>query len=360
MHAVQAPIQPGDKGAAVANLQDVLSWLHRHGVIKTFAPPDQPTAEALKALFDRLGQERASDQTFGDATRALVQLFQVQQGLGDQFQGAVESSTAERLNQWLLETGAAFDGGLRVFGCVTNPRGMPQERVWVHAWDRDLRRRQLLGTTTTDAAGRYCIDYTPTDFANADPATRKVPWLVMEARRSADGEVLGSIELKPAHVSTQQQVDLKVPELEPEYTRLLQAVLPLLKGQGRPAGTDLQPHELGSGDLSFLAEETGFHLEALEAFIAAAHMLQAAKAVLHARPHAALLRLLASQGGDWFYAMARQGLADKLPAALLQDAQAWTEAWDAAVANGQVTPVTTKVQAQLLDGMAQIRRLQQP
>ncbi len=361
MHPIPAPLQPGDQGAEVANLQDALSWLYAHGVFKTYDPPNQPTAEGLKALFEKLSGERAS-QSFGDATQQVLIHFQIQQGLGDNLHGVVETTTAERLNKSLLNTGVVFDGKYQVFGTVTDPQGAPQNAVLISAWDRDLRRRQLLGkVVATDAAGRYAINYQPGDFSAGDAPTRTAPWLIVEARRTADGEVLQSIELPPGQVAKVQQVDLQVPTapstIDPEYTRLSQALPPLLKGQGASPDFDLLPHELRAADWPFLTEETGFGVPALQAYADGARMLHDALALLSPDENAKCVRLLHSAGGAWFYAAARQGLANELPIALQRSADDWARAYTNATVANQVSRLDPKIQQRLQDCLVLVHGL---
>lgn len=363
MHTIAAPLKPNDQGTEVTNLQDALRWLYAHVVFKVYAAPNRPTAEDLKALFDKLAGEQAR-QLFGEATRQVVLYFQIQQGLGDNLKGAVEATTAERINQWLLNTGVVFDGGCRVFGTVTDPQGAPQKEVLVSAWDRDLRRRQPLGkAATTDTAGRYVIDYQPGDFGAGDLPARTTPWLIVEARRSADGEVLQSVTLPPGQVATVQQVDLQVPAAPaataPEFTRLTQALAPLLKGQGAAPDTDLLPHELGADDWPFLSAETGFGSAELQAYADSARMLRDALALFATPDDAASIKLLNSAGGVWFYAATRQGLANRLADALPRSDADWMRAWTRALASNQVPPLTPKVLDWLQECLAHMRRLEQ-
>ena len=363
MRTIQALIKPNDQGTEVTNLQDALRWLYAHVVFKVYAAPNRPTAEDLKALFDKLAGEQAR-QLFGEATRQVVLYFQIQQGLGDNLKGAVEATTAERINQLLLNTGVVFDGGCRVFGTVTDPQGAPQKEVLVSAWDRDLRRRQPLGkAATTDTAGRYVIDYQPGDFGAGDLPARTTPWLIVEARRSSDGEVLQSVTLPPGQVATVQQVDLQVPAAPaataPEFTRLTQALAPLLKGQGAAPDTDLLPHELGADDWPFLSAETGFGSAELQAYADSARMLRDALALFSTPDDAASIKLLNSAGGVWFYSATRQGLANRLADALPRSDADWMRAWTRALASNQVPPLTPKVLDRLQECLAQMRRLDQ-
>ena len=93
MQAIEAPIEAGQSGPEVANLQDGLRLLLERQVIRALDPPDSPTAEELADLATRLGQERA-ESSYGDATTRLVQIVQLPAGARRQLAGAVEKTTA--------------------------------------------------------------------------------------------------------------------------------------------------------------------------------------------------------------------------------------------------------------------------
>jgi hypothetical protein len=68
--------------------------------------------------------------------------------------GGVEEKTAVRLNEILKGLGA-FDAtsGSSVRGIVRDASGSPLPGVVVRAYDRDLRRRELLGEAQTNEEG---------------------------------------------------------------------------------------------------------------------------------------------------------------------------------------------------------------
>ena len=119
MNQITFPLQPGQQGPAVADLQDALLLLISHQFIKTFPAPNRPTAEELQALAERIKLERTQSR-FGDATRQLLRFFQNQQGLGDHLDGIVEATTAAALNRLLtvlgvLNSSHAFEVSGRVY-----------------------------------------------------------------------------------------------------------------------------------------------------------------------------------------------------------------------------------------------------
>ena len=153
MLPIVAPIDRGNAGHSVANLQAALLLLFERSVFKAYDLPNRPTADDLKAFSEKLRAEQ-SVQVFGDATWQLMLCFQVQQGLGDQLRGVVEEATAKRLNELLGKLGVVFEpDGFVVRGRVTDTQGQPRPGLKVVAFDRDLRRHQRLNDGPTDSEG---------------------------------------------------------------------------------------------------------------------------------------------------------------------------------------------------------------
>jgi len=207
MHTISSPLKLGDQAIDVANLQDALGWLYVHGVFKTYDPPNAPTAEALKALIEKLADEEAR-QSFGEATRQMVFYFQIQQTLGDHLAGVVEETTAARLNAVLAEFGAFAGDGYRVAGTVRDRLTLsPRAGVRVLAYDQDVGRASLLGETTTDAEGRYLVAFPEKAFRQT-AAERGGPELFVRVLDEA-GRVLGqSARVNNAGMATELDVEL--------------------------------------------------------------------------------------------------------------------------------------------------------
>jgi hypothetical protein len=131
----------------------------------------------------------------------------------------------------------------------------------VAAFDRDLRSEERLGECPIDAAGRYEIAYTRSQFVRGD---KKAADLVIRAFGS-DGKQL--IESKTIFNAPEAAtVDLLIPArpgpVRPsEHERLLSDLQPVLE--------NVRPAELNEDDLDFLVGETGFDRERLEALRAA-------------------------------------------------------------------------------------------
>jgi len=156
-----------EAGSGLANLQDALSLLLDRGAVRSLDPPDSPSAPDLTELRDLLAEERA-ESTYGKATRQLVRIIQLQQGLGDDLAGVVDEQTAAMLNRLLEGLGAFGDapaGELGVRGRVPYAGGAPAPGLVVRARDRDVRTYQNVGhETVTDLTGWYEIRYSAHDF----------------------------------------------------------------------------------------------------------------------------------------------------------------------------------------------------
>ncbi len=169
--------------------------------------------DELKALTEDLRTEQAS-QSFGLATQQLLVYLQLQEGLGSFLDGRVEETTAQRLNEWLVQLGAfylaqgrvsevlvmqfKFQSGLGdegiveektadalnallkkfgafgsgtdfvVCGTIKDTRKRSQAGLVVIAFDRDLRRWQEQGHTETDPEDRFEIPYRYESFREAE------------------------------------------------------------------------------------------------------------------------------------------------------------------------------------------------
>jgi hypothetical protein len=262
MRAIQAPVEAGQSGAEVANLQDGLRLLLERQVIRALDPPNSPTAEELADLTARLGQERA-ESSYGDATKRLVQIVQLQQGLGDNLMGAVEKTTAIALNRLLKELGA-LDGprgdGFVVKGQVTLASGAPAAGLVVRARDRDLRTFQSLGQpATTDADGRYEIPYGSDEFARAEDGSADLIIRVFPPDGGGDADQPLAESVTVFNAPPVAEIDLQLADGQrrsSEFDRLVAAIGPLLAGQGTDGG-DLPMAELTDADAEFLASDTG-------------------------------------------------------------------------------------------------------
>lgn len=290
MHPIK-PIAPGSSGPDVTNLQAALLFLislPRNEIFnfKTFEPPNSPTQAELDRLAEKLRGEQLA-QVFGEATKKLVGVFQIQQGLGDHLNGDVESTTAARLTELLKQLGAFnTDAGFVVRGQVTDTQGQPVAAL-VKVYDVDLRSLAPLGhQAVTNAEGAYEIAYTREQFARAEKGNADILVRVFDATTIAESHDLlatdeqgrsldamlvpetgdrerpKSILFNAPGLATINIVVQSTRPVVSEWAQLTLAVQPLLK--------TLQPAELNDVDRRFLQRELEVDGEQLRLWVLAA------------------------------------------------------------------------------------------
>ena len=312
MHAIEAPIEVGQNGPDVANLQDGLQLLLERQIIRALDPPDSPTAEELADLAAKLREEQ-TESFYGDATQRLVQIVQLQQGLGDNLMGAVEKTTAIVLNRLLTKLGA-FDGGggdtpFSVQGQVTLPGGGAAVGYIVRAVDRDLRSLQPLGTDAlTDTNGHYEIRYSSAQFAAADHGGADLVVRVFAADRGGKDRLLVE-SATMFNAAEAAEINLQIPDTSvqrSEFKLHVNAIVPLLAGQDDD-GTAVPIAALKDPDISFLAADTGIERQHI-AWLATAFRYSARTAAPDPERHVAQAE--GSVAAALFYGWFREGLPD--------------------------------------------------
>lgn len=266
MNSIRTPLRAGEVGPAVVDLQEALLFLIDRKVIQALEPPSEPTSGDLRRLAESITSEHAQS-TFDKATQELVGIFQKQRQLSST--GEVDEDTATSMNALLVELGVDLlnEEIWTVRGRVTLV-GKPQADILVEAFDRDLRKRQPLGSNRTKSDGTYVISYRQADFAEAERRDEPTPWLVVEATPPNDRPKL-TIE-RARGVRRDEVVDLLFePPSTREFVEISHAVVPLLAGQDKE-NLPLPPWELGDDDLGFLTTETGLDRERLRLWILAA------------------------------------------------------------------------------------------
>ncbi len=261
MNKITFPLNQGESGAAVADLQDALMELVGRGILLA-AESDLNRARLLVGLR----RERA-EQSFGSTTNRLVRQFQQEKRL--EATGAVDERTANALNALLRELGLLPEEprpeqpGFEVRGRVSLADGSPAVGLQVAAVDRDLRREQALGEAQTDRNGGYHIRYSERQFQRAEKGRADLIVRVL----GPDGGVLAASEIlfnAPASAT----VDLVIAEdlLRPasEFERINSELAPLLDG--------LPLAELTAEDVAFLTGETGIDAQHL-GFFTTSHRL---------------------------------------------------------------------------------------
>jgi Tc toxin complex TcA C-terminal TcB-binding domain/ABC toxin N-terminal region/Neuraminidase-like domain len=299
MKPIIPPINTGDSGPLVANLQDALLALlgPEHGIIQALDAPNRPTLEELKKLTAGLRKERAQS-LFGEATRQLILYFQVQQGLGDNLRGIVEDKTAARLNEWLKKAGMLEEE----MTCVVRGRitGAGKGQM-VRAWDKDLRSEELLGEAP--AGSDYEIRYSPQKFKGAEKGTADLRVAVY----NSDGKELLSSGIF-FNAAPDMTVNLEMTEGLPpalsEYESYLADLGPVLQDVTL-IEIDRQPPEPRAKDLAFLAGDTGIELQRIEWLVQAAACEEKSRSVDPAiHTHVAYIFIPAAV----FYGLFREGL----------------------------------------------------
>lgn len=262
------PVNPNDTGDKVRNLQEALHLLLEKKIIASFQLPDRPTEGELSQLRDILTTEEAAAQ-FGSGTRQLLSFFQMQQGFGDSLGGVVEETTSARINAILTELEVLDDpeNNFIVKGIISQFNGEVYPYALVRAYDHDLRRAEFLGESITNKAGYYEIKYRRKIFTNAEKGNADLSISVYKNASSENGNVLLTSDIY-YNAQKVKEINLVLPPL-PEWERINEIVLPLLREQGKSniaepnVAHDLLPQELESSDIDFISNETGFTSEQL-------------------------------------------------------------------------------------------------
>jgi len=209
MQLILPTIKAGATGAAVANLQDALLLLIARNIFKTFDAPNQPTREQLQQLTTALQAERVQSR-YDEATRQLINHFQIQQSLGDSLRGfAVEEKTAAMLNEWLKQLGALdTTRNYVVQGHVMDKStGQPAANADVRAFDRDGVLFTPLGNTRSDSKGWYRIEFGEAAFNNT-VAERGGPDLVVRVYNDKGEQIGQSKQVMSAGRLTELNVEI--------------------------------------------------------------------------------------------------------------------------------------------------------
>ena len=316
MGAIVPPLEPSQSGAGVANLQDGLQLLLDRSIIRTVQSPDRPTAEELAGLAVALAVERA-ESIYGRATERLVQIVQLQNGLGDNLRGVVDDATATVLNELLRSMGAIEDdAGLIVRGTVKTAAGQPIRGAIVRAFDRDLRKEQPLGEVETNDLGEYTIRYEVAQFRSGDLPTAATPHLIV--RIFIGDRQIGNDVTRP-HPERNEVVDfVKAASTRSEWEELSDGIMALLHGQSED-NSPLPPWEVTDRDLDFLVEETGLEREHVRLWVLAFVADREADNVLAAdttgqKPQSAAVQPVeaGALSSEMFYGWLRQGLPSSL------------------------------------------------
>lgn len=176
---------------------------------------------------------------FGPGTSRAVSEFQQKNGL--EANGIVDEKTAAVINR-------DFDRERprTVKGLVTDENGNPLPSLLVSVVDKDLRREEPLGQTSTTKDGHYEISYTTRQFQRAEKDSADLIVRVMSRNQLlASSDVIFNSQ-------PQETIDFQIATVEglvPEFERYLATLRPVL--------AEVAPEALDKDDIEFLAGETG-------------------------------------------------------------------------------------------------------
>lgn len=160
---------------------------------------------------------------------------------------------------------------LTVKGKIEDAQKTPLPNLIVRAYDIDLRRRELLGETTTDRKGEYAISYTTAQFVRAEKDRADMLLEVLDTH----GNSIGQSEVL-FHAADGAIINMAIaPEKytpPADFDAIAAAIAPLLVRSGITIAA-LEENETHR-DLTFMAGETGLDKTQLASFVLA-HRLSA-------------------------------------------------------------------------------------
>ncbi|HEY3132260.1 MAG TPA: neuraminidase-like domain-containing protein [Acidobacteriota bacterium] len=322
MNPITFPLQPGQQGPPVADLQDALLFLISHQVIKTFPAPNRPTVEELQALTEGLKLERTRSN-FGNATARLVRHFQNQQALGDHL-AVVEATTAAAINKLLTDLGVLTPSPtFEVSGRVYTGDRAGVDGLRVQVVDKNAGPDVVLAEGATDNARNFTLSFTTT----ALPQGKSVPDLQV---RVLNGDVLLGASDVRYNATPSETLDVILPAaaadaLPSEHTALTGAIAAHFNGKLADLQESDNPGE--RQDITYLANKTGWDARAV-ALAALADQFSATTAL----PTAPASAIPAS----FFYALFRAGLPANEDILYRTDAKSLETIWNKAAEQGVI------------------------
>ncbi len=233
MKPITFPLTLRMSGADVANLQAALRLLLDRSILL-------PGQEAGRRELSVALQRERAQATYGPTTRKVVAVFQELHRLRPT--GDVDGPTAEALNGKLRELGALEEVGTDVLpeyqhlvrGQVRYEDGLPLAGLKVQAFDKHLRKEQLLSEATTDAEGRYEIYYSVEELRRKGQRTVSLLVRVLGKKEGEEQEsVLAESDII-FEASVVEKINLRIPggikHVWSEYEQLQSALEPLLEG----------------------------------------------------------------------------------------------------------------------------------
>lgn len=286
----------------------------------------------LVQLGYKIPEREIDEGFFGKGTQRAVSTFQTNYRL--EVTGVVDKKTAALINQvvYTLQHKKPFV----VMGTVARVEGKPFANGMVHAYDVDLRSRELLGKTKTDDYGRYEIQYSLKQFEQSEKDSADIQIIAYTPDRPDKKEWPSEIVFNADPVET---IDLVIGEGKyrgpSEFEQLINEITPLLKDIPI-ANLDLEEKE--HKDVTFLSGETEQGRERIT-FLITAYRLQGKIKI----------------PAEIFYGFFRQNLPTDLSALLAQSPEVLRHALEAAV-NGNIIPLRSKEEiGKIIEFMKQLR-----
>lgn len=128
-----------------------------------------------RKLSDVLRPE-ATELVYGEVTASLVSMFQKDHNL--QSTGEVDEATAKAINalldKWAVLAAPPDSKIRRLRGQITAWDDVPVAGLFVEAVERGIREEAVGGEGSTDAKGRYALEYTPGQIACSGVVVRAV------------------------------------------------------------------------------------------------------------------------------------------------------------------------------------------
>lgn len=225
---------------------------------------------AMKALGLAVNAKEVAERRAGASTLELVRAFQQERKIRFDEKFLVDEPTAAVMNKVLNERGLLnpeppdVNHNFIVKGTIATTNGDSVRDLLIVAFDQDLRSRQQLGTTRTNATGEYSIAYGAARFANGEKDSAD---LVIAVRSSGGETLLETNVLFNAPAVAEIDITLNGPASESEFARIKSEMDRLIDDK------DLSFAKLEEDDqfkdVTFINGETGIEKEKIAHFIIA-------------------------------------------------------------------------------------------
>lgn len=304
MDKIRFPLQAKMKGEVVAELQEGLQLLVQNKALTG-------DATDLKRL-QQLLQSEQKENTYGEGTMKLVELFQKQQGLRPN--QIVDELTAKYLNDTLeklqpRDTVVTYEVSGRVVSGIKAGLG----GLIIHVVDQSVGQELVLATTTTNDSGTYHVHFDNTALTKRGKAHPDLQVRVY----SGDSLLQSSAVLYNATIKEHIHVFLDE-EVQRAHFSEHDTIVHSLKEHHQGRLADLQEIEERQ-DITYLAHKTGWDARAV-AMVSLADQLEHKNGI----------------DREWFYALLRAGLPAKEDVLFRIDSETIEKTLRQAIAQGVI------------------------